>query len=236
MILDEIIENKRQELNLIKSDKFLKLFSGDSVQIICEVKLKSPTCKTGFGVDVSSLLADYKAQADAISVVTDNKYFDGDLGLLEQARKTGLPVLRKDFIIEPSQIAEASTDALLLIARILEPSKLKRLVSACLAVGIEPVVEVYSEDELAAVTDTDVRIIAVNSRDLDRQVIDLDSACKLLSEIPGNYTRLLFSGIETASDVAKASEAGADGVLVGTSVLKSNNKQEFINELRGENV
>ncbi len=236
MILDEIVENKRQELSLVGTDKFLKLFVTDTMQIICEVKLKSPTSGGRFGVDVESLLEDYKRQADAISVVTDKKYFGGNLGIINQARHTGLPVLRKDFIIEPSQIAEANTDALLLIARILPPSRLKQLVSACLAVGIEPVVEIYNPDELITATDTDTRIIAVNSRDLDRQVIDLDGACRLLSEIPAEYTRLLFSGIETASDVTKASQAGADGVLVGTSVLKSNNKQEFIKNLRGKNV
>ncbi|MBP7018719.1 indole-3-glycerol-phosphate synthase [Candidatus Saccharibacteria bacterium] len=233
MILDEIIANKRRELENIPRRSFLNLFNTSSMKIICEVKLKSPTNSNGFGVDVASLLETYKMEADAISVVTDSKFFGGNLSILEQARITGLPVLRKDFILEVSQITEAQTDALLLIARILETSKLKQLVDACLTVGIEPVVEIYNQSELAAVLKTDARIIAVNSRDLDKQMIDLERAFNLIERIPSSYKRLLFSGVDSPDDISRACKAGADGVLIGTSILNSEDKDEYIKSLRG---
>lgn len=235
MILDEIIASKKDSLP--KTGKFIEIIKNSDVPaIICELKLKSPTHLELFTDDYQEVLDDYKnADIKLMSVVTDKAYFGGDFAMVREARSKGFVVLRKDFVTEPSQVAEVYSDALLLIARILTPEKLSQLVGACNAVGIEPVVEIHSDDELQVAYNTGTRVIAVNTRDLDKQQIDFEKGLELLSKIDASYTKLLFSGIDSRMQVQQAKQSGADGVLIGTSVLSASDRVAKISEIRGDN-
>ncbi len=234
MILDEIVSNKQQELAARSPQPFRRMLDRPGLSFICELKLRSPTHPKPFVTDTQAVLDDYKAAgADAISVVTDQTYFGGDVGLMRAAQATGLPVLRKDFILNPRQLVESPTEAILLIARIVSPDELKHLVSLCLQLGVEPVVEIHSQTELAAVLATNVKIIAVNSRDLQAQRIDLEGGLKLLNQIPDDRLKLLFSGVQSPGDIVRVKASGADGVLIGTSILSAPERISKITELRG---
>lgn len=234
MILDDIVANKKRELSAVPKARFRQVLERPDMSLICELKMKSPTHPEPFTNDPEAVLADYKAAgSDAISVVTDQHYFGGDVALVRQARATGLPVLRKDFILEPRQITEVAADALLLIARILPPAKLKQLVDLCLELGIEPVVEIHEENELEAALKSGAGVIAVNSRDLQTQKIDLETGLKLLDLIPVDKMKLFFSGIHTQDDLRRVKQARANGVLIGTSILTSDDRLNKIQELKG---
>lgn len=233
MTLDEIVANKRKELAEVPKQRFRSVLARPGVSLVCELKIKSPTHPEPFTDEPESVLDDYKkAAVGAISVVTDSRYFGGSAQLASKARMTGLPVLRKDFILKERQITEAQTDALLLIARILPPKRLNRLVRLCLDLGIDPVVEIHDPDELDKALAAEAEIIAVNSRDLQNQTIDLGKGLDLLGKIPPRKLKMFFSGINSAADLRLVKQAGADGVLIGTSVLTADNRIRKIKELQ----
>ncbi|MBI4990804.1 indole-3-glycerol-phosphate synthase [Candidatus Gottesmanbacteria bacterium] len=240
--LDEIITNKLQEiaekkkvrgfLNAIKTPK------AGNIAIIAEIKLTTPSAgKLGDVIDIEKKVKSYeKGLADAISVVVDKKYFGGDLEFIRRVKSiVSLPVLTKDFIIDPYQIYEMKAygaDAILLIAKILNKKKLKQYVELCFEVGLEPIVEIQNRKELNDAIATNTRIIAVNARDLNTFEVDMDKACGLLKFIPQYYLTLGFSGVSSRCDVEKYIASGAKGILVGTSLMKAKNIEEFIKELK----
>jgi indole-3-glycerol phosphate synthase len=233
MILDEIVAHKKRELSKAPRLQFRRMLEGSSLALICELKLKSPTHPEPFTVNPKAVLEDYKSvEVDAISVVTDQAYFGGSVDLVALARTTGLPVLRKDFILEPHQITEMKTDALLLIARILPVTKLKKLIEICMMLDIEPIVEIHGEAELEAALTSGAKVIAVNSRDLQTQKIDIESGLKLLDKIPEDRLKLFFSGISSPDDMRRVKERRANGVLIGTSILTSINRTHKIQEFK----
>lgn len=233
MILDEIITNKKQELANAPRQRFRAMLKNPGLSLICELKLKSPTHPEPFTHDPETVLRDYKdAQVDAISVITDHTYFGGSTELVKLAHTTKLPILRKDFILEARQIIEVKADAILLIARVLTTEKLKELVAMCLKLDIEPVVEIHADSELENVLASDAQVIAVNSRDLQTQRIDIGAGLKLLDSIPNDRLKLFFSGISSAADMTQVKEHRANGVLIGTSILTSDSRVHKIRELR----
>ncbi len=177
-----------------------------------------------------------KSGADAISFITEKKYFKGDTKYITELKIIiSLPILQKDFVIDEYQIYEAKkigSDALLLIVRYLDKKTLQSFVSLCQKLGIEPVVEINSEEDLEKAIATETNIIAVNARNLEDFTIDLERACDLLKKIPGNFIKLGFSGIHSAKEVEKYKDAGARGVLVGTELMKAGNVGKFLTSLR----
>ena len=233
MILDEIVQHTKLKLAATKARRFASMFNGQKCLLICELKIKSPSHPDPYLDNVDALLNEYMhAGVDAVSVVTENKFFGGNLDMVPQASRTGLPVLRKDFIVEARQIAQVSTDALLLIARIVSSDRLKELVGICSKLDIEPVVEIHDESDLPKALDSGANTIAVNARDLQTQTINQSQALNLLAQIPENKTKLLFSGIKSPKDIENARKIGANGVLVGTSVLEAPNRIEYIKQLK----
>lgn len=209
------------------------------IGLIAEVKLASPTeGKLGEKVDILNRLQEYQnAGADAVSIITENKTFRGSLDLVVIVKRStsDLPILQKDFIIDDFQIDEArrlGTDALLLIARIVNKSKLKRFVKQCREKGLEPVVEICSLEDLAKAIKSGTEIIAVNARDLDTFEVNIDRACELLKKVPEKFIKLGFSGIHSRAEVEKYKHAGANAVLVGTELMKTNNIKQLINALK----
>ncbi|MBI4038554.1 indole-3-glycerol-phosphate synthase [Candidatus Daviesbacteria bacterium] len=209
------------------------------IGLIAEIKLASPSeGKLGEKVDIRSRLQEYQnAGADAVSVITENNFFRGSLDLVSTVKRIilNLPILQKDFIIDDFQIEEScksGVDALLLIASIVNVTQLKRYVKLCREKELEPVVEICSEDDLVGAIRSETEIIAVNARDLDSFEVNVDRACKLLKKIPEEFIKLGFSGVHSRSEVEKYKLAGAKAVLVGTELMKTNNINKKILELK----
>jgi len=206
--------------------------------VIAEVKFASPSGgDMGSSRDLLKRVKEYEsAGADAISIITEPHFFKGSVDFIGKVKEAVvLPVLQKDFVIDEYQIYESArkgADALLLIARLVNKRALEQFVELCLTEGIEPVVEVYSEEDLEKAVEAESRFIAVNSRDLDTLEVDVKRACALMKKIPDRFLRLGFSGILSRDDVRKYREAGARGVLVGTALMKTENIGEFIDKLK----
>jgi indole-3-glycerol phosphate synthase len=205
--------------------------------IIAEVKFASPTnLNMGVPEELLSRVKQYEeAGADVISIITEKHFFKGDISFVKEVKKTvSLPVLQKDFVIDEYQIYEArqaQADAFLLISRLLDGEMLRRFVFLSKQLGIEPVVEINDEKDLEKAVATGTRFIAVNSRDLDTFEVDVMQACNLMKKIPERFIRLGFCGIASVDEVRQYREAGARGVLAGTSLMKAGNIGKFIDEI-----
>jgi len=241
--LDEIISNKRKEIAVKKKGRdFLRAIKNPSegdISIIAEIKLASPAeGKLGEEKELEEKVSLYeKGGADAISIVVDKTYFGGELEFIRRIKTAvSLPVLAKDFIIDPYQIYQMKAygaDAVLLIAKIVSFDKLARFVKLARELNMEPIVEVHNEKELPDAIQTETRIIAVNARNLDTFKIDVDMASRLLKLIPPKYVTLGFSGVKNCKDAKKYKNAGAKGILVGTSLMRAHNINGFIRRLKG---
>lgn len=209
-----------------------------SVAIIAEVKLASPSeSNLGIEADIPTRVKMYeKAGADCISVVTEKSFFQGNPSFVRLIKNTiSLPVLQKDFIIDPYQVYEvkkAGADAILLIAKIVDAKRLISLVEVAKTIGLEVVVEINSQDDLKKAQATETNIIAVNARDLDTLEVDVDRACEILKMISNAFIKLGFSGVMSRAEVEQYKQAGADGILIGTSLMKTGNISEFIERIR----
>lgn len=218
--------------------KAIKNPKNGSIAIIAEVKLASLSENDlGTSEDIQTRVRKYEQTGvDAISVVTEKHFFKGDAEFVGQIKSTvSLPVLQKDFILDPYQLYEAKiagADAILLIARILSEEKLISLVNEAKQIGVEPVVEVQSIEDIKKAQVTETEIIAVNARDLDTFEVNVDKACEFLREIPSSYIRLGFSGVSERTDAEKYKNAGANGILIGTSLMKAENIPQFLERIR----
>ncbi len=203
------------------------LEAGESVAVIGEYKRRSPSAG-GLGGELGPgpTAAAYEAAgASALSVLTDRDYFGGELADLRAARAAcGLPVLRKDFVIHAVQVDEtraAGADAVLLIVRVLTDAALRELLDASMSVGLDVLVEVHDEVELARALDAGARLIGVNNRDLSTFRTDLDVTFRLARRVPRGVTLVGESGIQTAHDVERLGAAGVDAVLVGEALMRA---------------
>lgn len=228
--LAQMAENRVQTHSLedaIRSD--------ERISFIFEIKRKSPSLgELNLGIDpVARAMLYQENHAAAVSVLTEEKHFAGRLDDLTQvAGAIDIPVLRKDFIIDELQIAESlayGADAVLLIVKLLG-DKILRFVDLCRSSGIEPLVEVHDEQELAMVLDTDARLIGINNRDLDTLEIDLDTTPRLLPKIPPGRLVVSESGLKTPRDVDMLRVLGVDAVLIGTAISKADDPIKKLKE------
>lgn len=201
------------------------------VPVIAEVKPTSPTTDGTVALDPAETAREMVAGgATAVSVLTEPDRFGGSLDALREVRDAvDVPVLRKDFIVDESQVREAKADLLLLIAAFV--GDLGALVDEAQAAGFEPLVETHTRDELAAALETNARVIGVNNRDLTRLEVDLSVGERLLPQVPDDRVAVAESGMETAEDVRRMVDAGADAVLVGTAITRSDDVREKTREL-----
>jgi tryptophan synthase beta subunit len=206
------------------------LRGADRVSIIAEAKRSSPSSGAfaiGPGSAAVAELARGYADAGvaALSVLTEPTRFGGSDDDLEAAVRIGLPVLRKDFVVDRYGVWQAralGADAILLIVRALGERELRELIEEAGEAGLDALVEVHDGDELARALDADATLIGVNARDLATLAVDLDGSLSLLRRASdAGATVVAESGIADAADVARAAEAGAAAVLVGTSLLRS---------------
>jgi indole-3-glycerol phosphate synthase len=210
-----------------------------AVALIAEVKRRSPSAGAiNESLDPATLARGYVAGgAAAISVLTDQAFFGGSMAdLATVIASVATPVLRKDFILDESQVLEAraaGAAAVLLIVRALDPAGLRRLLGFSVACGLTPLVETHDAHDLARALDAGASVIGVNARDLDDFSIDAPAAWRLLATIPGDRIAVAESGMATIADVAAAAEAGADAVLIGSALASAGDPIGCARELSG---
>lgn len=191
------------------------------VSVVAEFKRRSPSAGDinpyAQAAGMASVYA--SAGAAAISVLTDERYFGGSLDDLRSAKDAvGVPVLRKDFTLDPVQLYEAraaGADAVLLIVRALRDARLRELLELANDLGLGALVEAHDEEEIERALQAGARIVGVNARDLATFEVDLERSLSLIEGLPADVVAVAESGIRSAEDAAAAGSAGADAVLVG---------------------
>jgi indole-3-glycerol phosphate synthase len=207
------------------------------VAVVAEIKRRSPSkgVLSGSLDPARQAVAFASGGAAAVSVLTEPAFFDGSLSDLTAVRAAvGLPVLRKDFHIDPLQLVEArasSATAVLLIARALPQAQLAKLMSIAARLGLETVVEVRTEDELARALDCGAAIVGVNSRDLETLEIDESVPERLVPLIPGDVVAVWESGVHDVESVRRAARGGADAVLVGSALSRAGDPEALVRAL-----
>lgn len=203
------------------------LRAGSSVALIGEFKRRSPSAGAlGGEVGPGATAAAYQdAGAAALSVLTDEEYFGGTLEDLRLAREAcQLPVLRKDFVLDPVQVYEAraaGADAVLLIARILDDAQLSELLLLARETGLDALVEVHDEEELARALAQGAQLLGANNRDLATFQTDIGVSIRLAPLVPPGLILVAESGIRTSADVDRLAEAGVDAILVGETLMRA---------------
>lgn len=209
----------------------------ESVALIAEVKHASPSKGVLIkDFDPVALGTAYALHgAAAISVLTDERFFGGHLDDLAAVRAaTSLPVLRKDFVIDPYQVYEgraAGADAMLLIVAALDDAQLADLHAQVTALGMTALVEVHNQDELARALRVQPALLGINNRDLKTFHVDLQTTARLAESVPDAIALVAESGIFTGADVRAMARAGASAVLVGESLVKSGDIAAKVREL-----
>lgn len=251
-VLDQIVERTRERLrDEQKPDRraaeevsqsrvshaFRDALAREGVNIIAEIKSASPSAGAIVtNPDVESIARDYaRGGAAAVSVVTEPEFFHGSREWLARARgASGLPVVMKDFIVEPSQIVRgiaAGADAILLLASILNATQLRDFIALLDAYGCDALVEVHDEDELDRAVTAGARIIGVNNRDLKSFVVDLATSERLGAKMPADAIRVAESGIRVRADVERLRAAGFHAFLVGESLLRQDDRAAAVQAL-----
>jgi indole-3-glycerol phosphate synthase len=243
-ILDKIVATKRTEIQRAKSqcpeaelraalvdaprirDFFAALAAEGPIKLIAEVKKASPSAgviRTDFDpVEIATAYAAH--DASCISVLTDEPHFQGSLAYLRAVRAAvGVPVLRKDFILDTYQLVEArvaGADAVLLIAECLDDCNLRKLFNKTLELGMTPLVELYEPANLPRVLEAGATLIGVNNRNLHTFEVDLNHTIRMREQIPEQCLTVSESGIKTHADVQRLQSAGVDAILVGESLMR----------------
>ncbi|MFH1825164.1 MAG: indole-3-glycerol phosphate synthase TrpC [Candidatus Firestonebacteria bacterium] len=243
-ILNKIIENKKKEVAKSKKSLCIKILKekvytlppskfkkslSSHFSIIAEVKKASPSkgiMRKDFNpVQIAKIYE--KGKADAISVLTDNKYFKGNLSYLKRIKNmVSVPILRKDFIIDEYQIYESryyGADAVLLIVSILTENKLRYFIKLAKKINMDCLVEVHSQKEIKTALKCNADIIGINNRDLRTFKTDLKTTERLIRYMPDNKIVISESGIKTKEDIKYLKSLGVDGVLIGETFMRSKN-------------
>ncbi len=258
MILDEIVENKRKELestrlalplqaieSILRKQHpprdFAAALQGENIKLIAEVKKASPSkgliCPDFNPVKIARTYANNGASA--ISVLTESKYFQGSLNDLQNISQSlgekQPPLLRKDFIFDPYQVFEArafGADAILLIVAILTPGQLKELLELSHSLGMKCLVEVHNESELDTALGSHAGIIGINNRDLNTFKVDITTTQYLRNRIPKDRIVVSESGIKTRVDMEKMREWHINAVLIGEALMTASDISAKMRELQ----
>jgi len=255
-ILDDIVRSTRRRVERAKEGlpqnrlakgisepprpfAFEQALRGGDISFICEVKKASPS-KGLIAPDFPYLdiARDYEAAgAAAISVLTEPEYFQGSDAYLREIREAvGIPVLRKDFVVDEYQIYEAralGADAVLLICSILENRELQKLRELADSLGLSSLVEAHDEEELKMALAAGARVVGVNNRDLKTFRVELQNSIRLRALAPPEVAFVSESGVGGAGDVERLRRHGVDAVLVGETLMRSPDKKAALAALRG---
>lgn len=253
-VLDEIISGVREDLEERQRDVPIEelkrlaarapeprdayaALGGDRVSVIAEVKRSSPSKGALAAIaDPAALAADYEeGGAHVISVLTERRRFGGTLADLAAVRAAvDIPVLRKDFIVTSYQLWEArahGADLALLIVAALDQQALVSLIERAESIGLAPLVEVHTEEELGRAVDAGAKIIGVNARDLKTLEVDREVFATLAPKVPDGVIKIAESGVRGPHDLLAYARAGADAVLVGESLVTGKDPKAAVNDL-----
>ena len=251
-ILQDLLDNKHREVQQLKKlsfapfkkrkKSFQQTLSKNGLSIIAEIKRRSPI--KGFIGEISDpvkLAQSYvEGGADAVSILTDEKGFGGSKEEFSSIARifadTDIVLLRKDFIIDPIQVAESAAlgaDAILLIVSVLQ-EKTKDFLKLCEKYSLEALVEVHTEKELSIAIEAGAQIIGINNRNLTDFQIDLSHSKNLLKKMPKNVIKISESGIKCPQDARNMRKTGFDGVLIGESLVKCDSPKLFIQGAKDE--
>ncbi|MBJ7518826.1 MAG: indole-3-glycerol phosphate synthase TrpC [Solirubrobacteraceae bacterium] len=255
-VLDRIVETTREDVKrrrkqtpaaeleamlASREDRpFSEALSRPGVSLIAEHKRRSPSAgPIREGGEIDAIVQAYEAGgAAALSILTEERNFGGSLADLRSARAAcGLPILRKDFIVDPYQVIEsaaAGADAILLIVAALEPKWLERLYTEARAVDLDILVEVHDEEELeCALEVVDADVIGINNRNLGDFTVDIQRTFELLSDIPAGKTVVAESGFHTRQQIEELERVGIDAVLIGEALMRSEDLEAATRVLTG---
>jgi len=252
-ILGEIVKNKKNELitqklnctiEELEQSEYFKIkckslknsIISSKSGIICEFKRRSPSKDI---INNHSKLEDIvigyeKAGASGISILTNDKYFDGSTNDIKKVSKIiSTPILRKEFIVDEYQIIESKSigaDAILLIASILSQKEIHDFSSVAKKIGLEVLLEVHSKEELETSINDNIDIIGVNNRDLNNFNVDIKNSLNIIDQIPSGFVKISESGINSPDSIVELKKAGFDGFLIGEYFMKSDSPTELANE------
>jgi len=253
MILDTIVIQKKKEVALLKAHGVSRpemdvdpprgfmqaLTQSSEIAVIAEVKKGSPS-KGIISPDFNptAIASSYeKGGADAVSVLTDEKFFYGSLDYIPLVRQEiQLPVIRKDFIIHELQIEEAGNygaDAILLIAAILDRNQIRDYLQMSTELGMDTLVEVHDEKELEKSLIAGSRLIGINNRDLRDFTVDLKTTIRLRREIPDSIPVVSESGIKSREDMKMLEDESIAAALIGETFMRSGDREAALREIRG---
>lgn len=255
MFLEVVVMGKREEIDQRKrllSSKEMKnrisdlppprdflgaIFKGEPLALIAEVKQASPSAGViREGADIRKIAREYQqGGAHAISVLTESHFFGGDLSHLGTVRETvSLPVLQKDFVIDPFQVYEGrimGADAILLIAAILDRDQLRELTELSSSLGLAPLVEVHDEEDLEKISGLSLPLLGINNRSLETLEVNIETTFRLLKKISSGLPTISESGIRCREDIRRLGEAGVRGILMGETLMRASDPASKIREL-----
>jgi len=256
MILEKIINKTKEDLQKRKNEsdfkkflsvkreikdvkKALKSTPDNPYRIIAEVKKASPSkgvIKEDF--DPVAIAKEYNEVADAMSILTEPYFFQGSIEYLKKISEfSNIPLLRKDFIIDEFQIAEAyanGADFVLLIAKALDLNQLQKLYNFAINIGLDVLFEIHDLEDLQKALEVKAKIIGFNHRDLKTFEMDMDLSKKLIPLLPKDCIVVAESGIKDFETVKKLHENGVDAYLVGEHFMRQKNIKEAVKQLKGE--
>jgi indole-3-glycerol phosphate synthase len=253
-ILDRIVEARRADIQHRKPmlpmaalrmavrkaappRDFAAVLARPGLNVIAELKRASPSRGVlRQSYEPAAIAKAYEAAgAAAISVLTEEQFFQGSLAHLREVRKAvALPVLRKDFIVDPWQVWEAraaEADSFLLIAAVLDDAILGELITLGRELGMEPLVEVHAREELERSVAAGARIVGANNRDLRTFDVRLETSLELVEQIPEECIAVSESGLRTAGDLARLRAAGFDALLIGEHLMSAPDPGQALREL-----
>jgi indole-3-glycerol phosphate synthase len=210
------------------------------LSLIAEFKRRSPSAGGNWAATATvaeQVRAYERGGAAALSVLTDQPHFGGSLEDLRAARAAcSLPILRKDFIVDPYQLFEAAVngaDAVLLIVRVLEDGELGGLYERARGLDLDCLVEVHDGEELERALRLDADVIGINNRNLDQGTVDVSTTYELMPDVPAGKTVVAESGISSRSELAELERVGVDAVLIGAALMGADDPEALARELTG---
>jgi indole-3-glycerol phosphate synthase len=209
------------------------------LSLIAEFKRRSPSAgEISAGASVGEVVSAYqRGGAAALSVLTDAEHFGGALDDVREARAaSSLPILRKDFVVDPYQLLEAATsgaDAVLLIVAALDDATLRSLYDEARALDLDCLVEVHDSEELERALDADVDVIGINNRDLRDLSVDVDLTARLIIDVPAGKTVVSESGFSSRAQLDELERIGVDAVLIGEALMREGDPEAGVRQLAG---
>ncbi|MDI9618048.1 indole-3-glycerol-phosphate synthase [Methanothermobacter sp.] len=248
-ILQEIIRSKKLEIRDLSRKKpleelrddltfldeplsFTDALTGNRVSLICEYKRASPSSGRTYGRGLHEMMEVYREGADAVSVITENRYFHGSIEFLREASEYGIPLLMKDFVVDEYQIYQArasGASSVLLITGVFPD--LESGIETCRELSMEPLVECHSAIDIYRAIEAGAEIIGVNNRNLETLEVNLGRTRALAPLVPDELLLVSESGVRGPEDAEILAGCGADALLIGTSLMLASDPRELLDEI-----